>query len=231
MSNIERLLAVQDIDTRIREIEREMHDIPARQEQEQTRLNEHKEALEKAEGDLKLAQANVQKLELESESRHEKIGKLRQQQLELKTNKEFKAMEHEIAAIKEKISGLEDEELVLMENVELAKTDVKARSEALAEEAAAVAADVALLDERMGGLQDEIEDCRKRRDEAAVGIDEEWISYYDKVWERRKDGALVELVGGVCGGCHMKLPPAVQNATKRKDEMVRCEWCGRLLYS
>lgn len=231
MSTIEKLLAVQDIDIRIREIEQEMHDIPARQEQEQTRLNEHKQALEKAEEDLKLAQANVHKLELESESRHEKIGKLRQQQMELKTNKEFKAMEHEIAAIKEKISGLEDEELVLMEQVELAKGDVKARSEALDEEASAVAADVAVLDERMGSLEGEIGDYRVRRDEAVVGLDNEWISYYDKVWARRKDGALVKLVGGVCGGCHMKLPPAVQNATKRKDEMVRCEWCGRLLYS
>lgn len=231
MSNIEKLLTLQDIDIRIREIEKEMRDIPDRKEQEQTRLAEHKDALAKAEEDLKLAQANVQKLELESQSWHEKIDKLRQQQLELKTNKEFKAMDHEIASIKGKISGLEDDELVLMEKVEQARVDLKARADALAEEEAAVAADVAVLDERVSGLESELDESRGRREEAAVGIDNEWISYYDRVLSRKKDGALVKLNGGVCGGCHMTLPPAVLNATKRKDEMVRCEYCGRLLYS
>ena len=46
----------------------------------------------------------------------------------------------------------------------------------------------------------------------------------------RKDRALVALEDGVCGGCHMQLPPYVVHATKKHSSIVLCEYCGRILY-
>ena len=89
MSNIERLLALQEHDSRIRGIKKELRDIPERKELEIERLSGHKAALADAESTMKTQQAIVKELELEITARHEKIAKLRQQQFDLKTNKEF----------------------------------------------------------------------------------------------------------------------------------------------
>jgi predicted nucleic acid-binding Zn-ribbon protein len=228
---IDKLLTVQDIDVRIREIEKELEDIPARKEQELTRLHEHKDALAEAEEKLKAAQAEVNRLELETSSRNEKINKLRQQQFELKTNEQFKAMDAEIEGVKAEISKIEDQELALMDEVEEARKFVTEKSGALKEEEEAVETDIKVFDERASELEQEIESCRAEREEAAEGMNPEWMSYYVRVMEHRKDRALVPLESGVCGGCHMTLPPSLHHATRRRDEeMVVCNYCGRLLY-
>ena len=53
MSYAEQLLKVQDYDCRIRDMKQEMKDIPARKEQEVSRLNAHKNALAESEEKLK----------------------------------------------------------------------------------------------------------------------------------------------------------------------------------
>ena len=73
---IEKLLVVQGHDVRIRAMEKEMRDIPARKEAEQARLEEHKAALAELGGELKAKQAAVKELELECDARRQKIDKL-----------------------------------------------------------------------------------------------------------------------------------------------------------
>lgn len=229
-SVIEKLLVVQDLDVRIREIEQELKDIPARQDRERVRLASHKEALTRAQDAIKATQADIHRLDLEGKSFQEKINKLRQQQFDLKTNKEFQAMEHEIARIREQISGLEDRELELMDRLDRDRAEFAARDAEFKREEAAVLADVKVWDERAAVLAADLAKVRADRDGSAVGIDPDWMKHYDRVIVRR-DRALVQLHDGVCGGCHMKLPPSVHHATRRHESMVICEYCGRLLYS
>jgi len=230
VSVVDNLLAVQERDTRIRQIRKELKDIPERQNAETTRLKEHQEALAQAEEHLKKLQSDVKQLELETAGYRERINKLRQQQMALKTNKEFKTMESEIDGVTSEIASVEDRELVLMEAVEAAKSDVTARRHALAEEQAAVDVDIKQLDERAGGLRAELQDEEAARDLAARDVQPDWLARYDMVIGRR-DLALVAVENGVCGGCHMKLPPSTVHDSRKRMNMVSCDYCGRLLYS
>jgi predicted nucleic acid-binding Zn-ribbon protein len=210
-------------------MEQEARDIPARKQQERDRLEEHRKQLADAENELKGTQAEIKKLDLETEAGREKISKFRQQQLEIKTNKEFRAMENEIQAVEHDILGLEDRELQFMEELESRRADVAEKKKALDAEQAAVAADVKALDERLSQLGTELEQVRAARDGVAGEVDPAWRKAYERILGRR-DRALVRIEGGVCGGCHMKLPPYVIHDAKRQTEMVSCDFCGRLLY-
>lgn len=214
---------------RIRDVERELHDIPARKEEEQTRLHEHRAALEQAEEDLMKVMAQVKEQEVEVDSRRDKIGKLRTQQMELKTNKEFQAMDHEIKAVEKEIKGLEDQELVLMEQQESARQEIEARKERLKEEEALVAADVENWDRRLTEIDGQLDGLKAEREERAEGLDRELLSRYESIFER-KQIALVSIEGGVCGGCHLKLPPYIIHAARKQEDMVICDQCGRLLH-
>ena len=229
MSIIDELLSVQERDCRIREIQKEMKDIPMRQEQEQDRLESHKKELADAEEAHKLSQAQAKELELETESRKEKIMKLRQQQATIKTNKEFSAIESEVASIQREISLLEDKELGLMENIEAAAQSVAEKEAALKQEQAMVERDVQSLGERVSSLGVELKDVQEARTVAAKEVDPEWLEEYDRMIIRRAK-ALVAVENGICTGCHMQVPPAVAHDAKNPAIMTACSHCGRLLY-
>ena len=230
MNTVDQLLAVQEHDMRILQIEKEMKDIPARKERELERLNGHKAALEKAEEALKAQQARLKDLEIDVASKREKITKLRSQQLELKTNKEFKAMENEIETIESSISAAEDRELEIMQEIEEARSAVEASAKELAEEEAEVNEDIKDLDERLKGLEAEREKEQAARDEAAAGIDDVWMTRYNALLKSKGGAVLVSTENGVCGGCHMTLPTYLCYDAKKRLDMVVCSFCGRLLY-
>jgi len=227
---IEKLLVVQKHDCTIRELEKESHDVPKRKKDEQQRLKEHKEALAKAEEALKGKLAETKKFEIEGDARKEKISKLKTQQLEVKTNKEYSTIQSEIKTIQNSISSLEDEQLVVMEEVEKARSDVQQKKDALTEEEKAVLKDVGLLDQRLKAIAQELAKIKELRTTEAKEVDSKWLSQYERIFSR-KDKGLVQIEEGVCGGCHMALPPAVIHRAKRMDNnMVICDFCGRLLY-
>ena len=229
MSEIKKLLPLQDLDCQLRDMKRELEDIPARKEEEQTRLQEHKGNLAEAEEAMKTEQARIKELELEVQSCRDQIDKYRQQQMVLKSNKEFKAMEIEIGNVLGKIRVHEDQELVLMEDVEAARSNVAERRKELEAEEEAVNLDVAELDTRMGGIDAEISSLEARRSELVGDIPEDMLARYERILERR-DRALVPVEGGICGGCHMRLPPSVAQNILKNEDLVSCDHCGRLLY-
>ena len=229
VSMIEKVLAVQEHDLAIRDVEREMLDIPARKQAEQDRLKEHTQEVADAEAALKQRQAEIKQLELDVQSRRETINKLRGQQMQLKTNKEFKAMESEIEAVQAQIRALEDGELDIMESVEAARNALAEKQRALKEEESSVAEDVRLLDERVGGLATRLAEERAKREIVAADVDPEWLARYEPIAARR-GAAVVAVAGNVCGGCHMTVPPSVVHASRARNEMVSCPHCGSLLY-
>ena len=229
MSETEKLLSLQEYDLRIREINRELKDIPVRKHKEKETLQQHHDAI-KAQDDLvKARQADLKKLELEAAGFSEKITKLRQQQYEIKTNKEFKAIEDEIKAIQQSISGLEDKELVIMGAIDSLKDGGEERHNALKEEERKVAEYRRRLDERAEQLAADMAREKTLRDEAASHIDNQWLSAYETIFSR-KEPALVPMEDGICGGCRLKLAPAVGHEAKKRLSIVTCNFCGRMLY-
>lgn len=229
MTIIDNLLILQERDCAIKSIIRELKDIPARQKDEELRLKEHQEYVEQAEQALKSKQAAIKDVELEIEASRQKIIKFRQQQLDIKTNKEFKAIEDEVASVGAFIAQLEEKQLVIMEDLEAASADLNGKKKALSEEENSVQSDKQVLGERAARLQSELKQLEEVRAIAAKEIDSGWLERYNQLVER-KDKALVPVENSVCSGCHMTLPPAVVHEAGKRSVMVFCDHCGRLLY-
>lgn len=229
MTTTEQLLAVQEQDLLILRIEKELQDIPARKARELERLDGHKAAVADAEEALKATQAELHQNELEVQGKKDKISKLRTQQMSLKTNKEFKAMADEIDTIERSIRRDEDNEIAIMEKIEAAKESLNKQKDALNEEKTDVDEDVEVFDERTKELEDELASLKAKRSELVEGIDAEWLQRYESILQRRKGAAMVSSANGVCGGCHMAVPPYQQHAARKQIEMVVCGYCGRML--
>jgi len=227
---IEQLLVLQACDQEIQRLRRELDDIPLRKEQIESRLNAHKEGVAQAEHALLEAQASIKHLEGEVEASREHIQKYRDQQLQIKNNVEYKALEKQIATTQSGIRVLEDQELVAMETVEEAKAGVEVRHGALAKDQARVDEEVKSFLERSAGLGDELKLKEEERKGLAVEVDPTWLSRYERLFAKQGDAAIGLVEHGTCGSCHMKLSPSQVVEARKAESITLCDFCGRMLY-
>ena len=227
---IEQLLVLQECDQEIRRLRKEMEDIPLRKQQIESRLGAHKDGLAQAEHALLEARARIKHLEGEIESARQQIQKYREQQLQIKSNDGYKALEKEVAAKQQEIRGLEDQELAAMEAVEEAQATAAARREALAKEQLRVNEELQSFLGRSAGIEGDLKNKEEERRRLAVDVDADWLARYERIFAKQRDAAIALVEHGTCGGCHMKLSPSQVVAARRSDTLTLCDFCGRLLY-
>ena len=224
------MLVVQDHDFRIMKFQKELADIPLRKASIDSLLDDHRAALAHAKDELKMRQAEIKKAELEVESARDKIRKFREQQMQLKSNKEFRAMEDEILAVEKTIREMEDRMLEMMETVEAAQGQVKQRDADLKAEEESVKKEIQAIDLRAADISKELDQVRQARAKYAADVEPGRLQHYERIFNNKHDKVLVPVDNGICGGCHMKLPPYLSHDAKKQTDVVVCEYCGRLLY-
>ena len=227
----EKLLVLQDRDRKIKQLTREIEDIPARKKLIDSRLNQHREGVKQAQEEFKKKLSASKQIDIDIEGLKAKILKLREQQNNIKTNEEYRAIEREVTNIQKQIAELEDKEIAIMEESEVVKAQVQELESSLKREEATISSEFSVLDGRVGNLQAELDQLKADRDSLVVDIPDAWLSRYERTFKHNGDFALVPVdKNGSCGGCHMKLPPQVVQDVKRNASMVCCSYCGRILY-
>ena len=227
---IERLLIIQDRDRKVSQLMREAEDLPARTREIKARLDTHRESMKVAHEEVKKNAAATKQVEIEIEFCKQKIMKFREQQLQIKSNEEYRILEREIAVIQKEIRTLEDRELALMEQAESLRKMIVEREKDLKQEEGRANQDEEVLKKRLESIQAEIHDLQVDRDSQAAETDPTWLARYDRIFKRTADYALVPVENAACGGCHMKLPPHLVHEAKRGLAMTQCSFCSRILY-
>lgn len=227
---IENLLVIQDDDLQIMKFERELADIPHRKAAMDSLLDERRQAVLAAKEAAKSRQADIKKAELEIEGARDKIRKFREQQMQLKSNKEFRAMDDEIAAVEKSIQKSEDGMLEIMESVEAAQKMVRQREAELKNEEDGLKHEIQAIEKRAGDIKGELARVKEHRAGLVAKVDAVRLRQYERLFMNKRDKVLVAVENSTCGGCHMKLPPYICHEAKRQTDVVACDFCGRMLY-
>ncbi len=227
---IEQLLVLQACDQEIKRLRKEMEDIPLRKQQIESRLGAHKEGLAQAEHAMLEARSRIKQLEGEIEAARQQIKKYREQQLQIKSNDEYRALEKEIASTQLGIRTLEDRELEAMQSVEETQAVAVARREALNKEQVRVEAEIQTFMGRGEGFAAELKSKEEGRKAKAAEIDPIWLARYERIFAKQLDAAIALVEHGTCGSCHMKLSPSQVVDSRKADTLTLCDFCGRMLY-
>ena len=230
MSVVQPLLDLQEIDGRIRSLQQEIRDIPQRKAQEQERLNGAREALARAQAEYKNAQLRVNEAELEVKARRDKIQSIKQNQVLLKTNKEFQMYNLEIAKIEGEIDSYEARQMASMDDVIPVKHRVAEAEAKLKEEQGVVDGYVAELDARLAAVKAELAEAEAERAESVKRVTPQFMLYYERLRTKRWPVVVSLQTDCVCNGCHLVQPPSVGQMVRRNQGLVPCQMCGRILY-
>lgn len=229
---LEPIMALQKRDRKLIKIMRKIRDIPQRKSDIEAQVADSRQRLEMAVDSRKHTEASLKEIELEVEGLKEQINKYKVQQMEAKTNDQYRAFVKEIGGVEEQIKELEEKELALMESLEKGKTIVSDCEERLEKDRAVIADEIAELDERAEALNERLESKKAERRRAAEQCDPALLQKYSRIMQNKRDFAVVFVEpGGHCGGCHMKLPPQVTNDARNPTKIVACNFCGRIVYN
>ncbi|MDD5218864.1 MAG: C4-type zinc ribbon domain-containing protein [Candidatus Omnitrophica bacterium] len=191
---------------------------------EKTHLAELEAALKKLllaqkekEGALAQKEGNVKKLD----------GQLGQ----VKTNKEYSALQQEIASLKADNSLLEEEIIKIFDEVEAAQTEVKKEQERLKQCEKDYQGREHELDLKEKEMKDTENKFRQQREDIVNQLKPDIKSLYERILAKKQGVALVKIKGDMCPACQMQLRPQMVNEIYLGESLVICDNCSRILYA
>ena len=229
LPELEALLDLQRIDVRILELKRQRDEIPRRQGALQSALGASKGTLDQAKKDLERARLDRRAHEKEIEVVQNEGAKLERQLLDVKTNKEYQAMLHEIELLKNKRSDRETLVLECFEREEALAAQVKQAEQRVADEERKLKAGEADLEREGATLDQALHSGRVDRDQVAPRVPAALLSRYDRIAKAKSGVAVAEVRKGACGACFTALTPQAMQEVRRNESVRVCESCGRIL--
>lgn len=223
------LLALQEVDMKIRGLKTRLTMIPKEREDNEKKLALVSAALKVKQDKLKNTELALRTTEADIAQLNESIRKLQVNSAMVKKNNEYQAMLTEIQHLKDKISDQETRQLELMDLADVQRNEVK---EAEKQSSARIKSIKDELEE-FTVLEKEIKEQGRalvtQSKEFAARIDSELLGRYQRLL--KTDGIPVsKLNGDICGNCRFKITPQTRNAC-RSGTIVNCDNCAHMLYS
>jgi uncharacterized protein len=228
--SIEKLLILQDRDQKIRREQGELARIEPERQMLRAKAAAAQTGLESAKLRIRQIESARKDLELEVETKKQMIVRYANQQFQTRKNEEYRALAHEIDTCKADIFKIEDGEIELMEQAEAAQKEILRATQALNGARELVDDQVVQLDAREQNLKRDLAELEANREQLASAVDESARDRYERLLRSKGENVVVGVEHGVCGGCHMKLPPQLLVTCQGEKDLVGCSNCGRILY-
>jgi len=227
---IKKLIELQQIDSEIYELSEEKERKPLEFEAEKQKLEQKKTKLKELRDELKSVEVERKNLEIDLESKQTNVAKYESQLFQIKTNKEYNALQKEIDGLKADNSLIEDKILELLERIDTINNDIAKEKEALKTEEDAFLEFRKRYETQLEQLKEELSEFNKKREEIVLLIEPKTLAVYERILKNKDGLALVKVEDGTCQGCFMSLPRQTINDLRIGEHLVACENCTRLLY-
>ena len=230
MNPIQTVLDLQDVDARIRELEREAKDLPRRKALESARLKGVNASFDIAKNQLAAIQQRVKDSEDEAAAAKERVRNLKAQQASATSNKEFQQLAMTIESLEHEADEAEARAYAMMDEYPRLERAVKEAEEKASGEAGGVDDFCKEIDDRIAAVKAELNELAADRTEKAKLVNPRSLLYYERLRTKRWPVAVTLNPDSVCDGCHLKVPPSTEQMVEHKMELVACTNCGRMLY-
>ena len=228
--DLERVIRLQRIEDATERARRTIADEPARQQQLAEALDAARQALEDERGRLAANQAARRDIEKALAMQQARLSKFRDQLMEVKTNREYQAMQKEIETAQSEIRKQEDGLLEQMIEADEVTLHVKQAEQALLEHQAAHETERAALAAQLVEAEAAVGRLATERAALAAEISPPILAVFDRLLKNRKLAAAAPIRGGRCSACQILIRPQTVNELRRNEIIFQCESCLRILY-
>ena len=226
------LYELQRIDSKIDEINKVKGDLPLEVQDLEDEIAGMQTRVEKIEAEIEELNTLTKKRKREIDQARIAITNYKEQQNNVRNNREFDAITKEIEYqeleielaekhLREYAAGIKNKKL-LLEEAEAASQERKADLEAKKAELESIEAETA----------PQVTEYTAQAEKIKAKIDERLLTAYGRIRGNVHNGlAVVTVKRDACGGCYNRIPPQRQADIRQGKKIIICEYCGRILVS
>lgn len=146
-----------------------------------------------------------------------------------KNSKEFAGASREVDNKRRSMNEREEEVLKVIEALEKSRGEIAAHENDVNTLRETIEAEEAKIGAQIAELTAQATEKSTGRDEITAKVDKNLLKKYDYIVQFRGI-AVAPVVAGTCQGCHMSVPPQLNNTLARGDSIESCPRCQRLLF-
>jgi predicted nucleic acid-binding Zn-ribbon protein len=223
------LLQLQTIDSKVKELEAAIRALPQK-------LDPARRDLAKLESMVAAERSRLgetdswRKQQEEMLARERDALKLAQSKLSgSRTGKEFSAATREVDYKRKAIGERESELKKVTEALTQTSSQAGAHDKDVADLRTHISNEETDVQAKIAALEAQVAEVGAGRAELRAKIEAGWLKTYDSLTTKR-GYAVSPVIKGSCQGCHMKLPPQLNNILARLESLEVCPRCGRIVY-
>jgi predicted nucleic acid-binding Zn-ribbon protein len=230
-AELQKLIALQNLDTSIRKLEKDQEAIPERRAEIEGEFDQRAfeiRALENRRDEAKHTRARLENEVVEQRGRAERAER---NLMSSKKQDEYTAAIREADAARKQISTLETQILEQLEILEQAEAALNERAAEIASLNSDRETRLKAFDAETGTIGERLVVARKEREELFANLPKQLSGMYARIRARIRDGvAVAEARNRSCTACFMSLRPQVMAEIRRGEEVLTCDNCGRILF-
>lgn len=230
-AELQQLIALQNLDTTIRKLEKDQEAIPARRAEIEGEFDQRAFEIRALENRRDEAKHSRAKLEIEVVEQKGRAERAERNLMSSKRQDEYTAAIREADSARKQISALETQILEQMEQLDQAQAALSERADEIATLNSDREARLKAFDEESGTNAERLVVARKEREEVFANLPKATSNLYSRIKARIRDGvAVAEARNRSCTACFMSLRPQVMAEIRRGEDIITCDNCGRILF-
>lgn len=231
LPDLERLIQLQRLETTIADAKAAIAQHPQKLAALDARLEEAKLAVESVKEHLRANHDRRRELEKDVALYQGRLTKFKDQLMAVKTNREYQAMQHEIATAQSDLGSVEEKVLERMLEADDLTAASKGAETTLAAQSREIELEKKALSQELASTETALKESTDARATLVKALEPRLVALFEQVAKARKGVAVCSATrDGLCSVCHVRLRPSVFQQIRHNDSIVQCESCQRVLY-
>lgn len=230
LPDLERLIQLQDIESRAAVASKAIAEAPGRIAALDALLQSATAALPAAKQALADNQTHRRSIDNDLISAQQRQEKYKEQLMAVKTNDEYRAMQHQIEAVGAEVLHHEERVLVSMMAADEVNAAIKKAEAALKAAQAKVAAERTAIESDVKVQESALAECNATRQKVIGALDNKGVIDTFQRIAKVRGSAVARAEGERCTVCQVRLRPAVFAEVRKNDSIVQCDSCNRILF-
>ncbi len=227
---LNKIAELQSIDTGINAIEKSKGNLPYLVDELKKEINEIKSDIETLENNGIDLDENLRESKNTIEKSKILLERYKSQRNLVTNNKEYEAIIKEIDFRESVVIEEEERARVLAEDLAENKNQLESRKKILESRSAMLSEKQDELEQKLNDTQEDEKKLIEKRKLLVAKIDKHLYNLYLRVYNSKGRLAVVPADEGFCGGCYTVLPSQKLSELRRRDSVVQCDACSRILY-
>lgn len=224
------LVKLQDEDVKIDAFQKKINDIPVKIKKLRDDFHASSSQVDQLKSELNHVLVEKKNKDIELSTKEQQIRKHQTELFAIKNNKQYTALQREIDNLKNEVSSIEDEILAFLDESDNLDMKLKEMQKIYKKQEENLEDTIGALEKEKEDLVSEMLNYAKIRKEIESLIPQKELQVYEKIRNKWRGVAIVEIKSSSCDGCHMRVQPELINDVRKGRRLVMCENCYRVLF-